>query len=134
MPKIYFLLFCFTFVSCSTSVRYIGKTLPATDKVDVYVATSSIKQPFEYIGKGYVGGFGTHNPEKIQRKSIRQARKKGADAILITDFFIAGYGGTTINSTQLSDSIGKSLVTTSNAVISPATSTGFNILFLKYNK
>jgi hypothetical protein len=134
MQKIYFLLITLVIVSCNTKIRYIGKTLSPTGKVDIYVSEESIKKPFDYIGKGYVGGFGTHNPEKIQQKSIRVARQKGADAVLITDFFIPDYGSATISSMHLADSVGKTLITTGNTIISPTTTTGFNILFLRYNK
>jgi hypothetical protein len=134
MFKIYFLFFILVFTSCSiTNIRYIGKTLPETSQVDVYVESSSIKQPFEYIGKGYVAGFGAHNPEKIQQKSIRKARKNGADAILITDYERFN-DGTSITSTRQSDSIGRSLITTRNTVVTPIVSTGFTIHFLKYHK
>jgi hypothetical protein len=135
MRTIYFLslLLSLVFISCSTKIRYIGKTLPATDKVDVYVDESSVKQPFEYIGKGYVAGFGAHNPEKIQQKSIRKARKNGADAVLIIDYYTDDEI-TTITRTRRSDTIGRSLIRTDNTVISPTATTGFNILFLKYNK
>jgi hypothetical protein len=133
MRTIYFLLLSLVFISCSTKIRYIGKTLPATDKVDVYVDESSVKQPFEYIGKGYVGGFGAHNPEKIQKKSVQQARKNGADAVLIVDYYTDD-GITTITRTRRSDTIGRSLIRTDNTVSAPTTFTGFNILFLKYNK
>ena len=134
MFKFYFFIIIITLISCNTKIRYIGKTLPATnDKVDVYVSEGSIKQSFEFIGKGYVAGFGAHNPEKIQQKSILIARQKGADAILITDFFIPDNGGTTISQTQRADSVGKSLITTGQAVIAPGSTSAFNILFLKYN-
>ena len=66
MYKIYFPLIAIFSISCSTKIRYIGQSHPSTKTIDVYIAEKSIKQPYEYIGKGYLGGYVLHhNPEKF---------------------------------------------------------------------
>lgn len=134
MHKIYFTLLTILLVSCNTGLHYIGQTRPATKNVDVFIAEQSIRQNFEYIGKGYISGFGYHNPELIQQLSVEKARKVGADAVLIKDYISTETTGATVTTVQRSDSIGKSLFTTGNSVISPTVTTGFQILFIKYLK
>ena len=69
MYKIYILFFSILIISCSTKIRYIGKSLPPTNYIEVFFLFQSIKVPFDYIGKGYIGGFGFHrNQNKIQKK------------------------------------------------------------------
>lgn len=92
----------------------------------------SIKQPFEYIGKGYLGFF--KNPNKIQKKAEKIAREKGADAVLITDYYIPDTGGTNITTVYKTDSIAKTSVTTANINAAPNSFSGYQILFLKYTR
>jgi hypothetical protein len=134
MHNIYFILLSILLVSCTTSIRYIGQTRPVTKKVDVYIAEQSIRQEFEYIGKGYISGFGYQNPETIQQRAVQKAKTVGADAVLIKDYISTETAGATVTTVQRSDSIGKSLFTTGNSVISPTVTTGFQILFIKYLK
>ena len=131
MYKVYFSLATLLFISCSTKIRYVGNTYPSTRDVDVYVTENSIKKPFNYVGKGYVAGFGPKNPEKVAAKSIQKARKMGADAILILDYYVP-YTGTSMNSVYTADSIGKRLITTGNTQIVSTGTTGYNILFIRY--
>ncbi len=131
MRKLYpFILIPF-FSSCITNIRYIGKTLPPTKDVEIFITEQSIKRPFEYIGKGYLGYY--KNPGKIQKEAERIARKKGADAVLITDYYVPD-AGTNITTVYRTDSMAKSAVTTANTVIQPLGYNGFTILFLKYSR
>ncbi|MEO7394726.1 MAG: hypothetical protein ABIU11_07250 [Chitinophagaceae bacterium] len=132
MYKIYSLLFTTFLFSCNTKIRYIGKSLPETQHIEIFIAEKSIKQPFEYIGKGYLGFF--KNPNKIQKKAEKIAREKGADAVLITDYYIPDAGGTNITTVNKTDSIAKTSVTTANANVTPNSFSGYQILFLKYTK
>lgn len=134
MHKIYFPLLAIFFFSCTTGIRYIGQTRSVTKNVDVYIAEQSIRQEFEYIGKGYISGLGYHNPETIQQLAVQKAKTVGADAVLIKDYISTEATGATVTTVQRSDSIGKSLYTTGNSVISPTVTTGFQILFIKYIK
>lgn len=135
MYKIYILIFSVLIISCSPKIHYIGKSLPPTNYIEVFVSEQSIKVPFEYIGKGYIGGYGFYmNQDKIQKKAEQLGREKGADAVLIIDYYIPNTGGTNITSVFRTDSLGRGIVTTENTSIRPTTSSGYNILFLKYSK
>lgn len=77
MYKIYTPLLAILLFSCSSKIRYIGKSLPSTKKIEVFVSEQSIKQPYEYIGKGYIRGYLLfRNPNKIQEKQKSWALKK----------------------------------------------------------
>ncbi|HEX7904250.1 MAG TPA: hypothetical protein VF487_10245 [Chitinophagaceae bacterium] len=135
MFKIYIPLFIIFLTSCTAKIRYIGKSFSPTKSIEVYVTEQSIKRPFEYIGRGYVGGIGgQNNPNKIQQKAEKLGREKGADAVLITDYYILNTEGVHITSTYRTDSIAPRAVTTGNTFVSPTSGSGYNILFLKYNK
>ncbi len=132
MNKIYFLLLIILLSSCTTTINYLGNSYTPTRNPDLYVTEKSIDRPYKIVGKGYPRFrlFG-HSPEKIQRKALEKAKKKGADAVLIQDYYIPNTG-TNINSFYRSDSLGKGLITVGNSTVSSMGSSGFTIFFLKY--
>jgi len=135
MYKIYIPLLAILLFSCSSKISYIGKAFPSTKNIEVFVSEQSIKQPYEYIGKGYLRGYLLYrNPGKIQEKAEKLGLEKGADAVLISDYFIPNTGGTSISSIYKTDSIARGTVTVGNTTISPTTASGYNILYLKYNR
>lgn len=132
MKKIYFSFFCLFFFSCASKIHYVGQASAPTKKVDVYISESSIKKNYELVGQGYLNVLAAHSrPDKIQKLAEETAMKKGADAIIISDYLIPNTGQS-ISSTYKTDSVGKGIVTTGNTTISPASSTGFRIFFVKY--
>ena len=132
MNKIYSLLICFTFFSCAAKIHYVGQASPSTENVDVYINESSIKKNYELIGQGYLNVWAAHsNPDKLQKLAEETAMKKGADAVIITDYFTPNTGQS-ISTIYKTDSVGKGVVTTGNTTISPTSSSGFRIFFVKY--
>ncbi|MCY7309372.1 MAG: hypothetical protein LH619_01215 [Chitinophagaceae bacterium] len=134
MYKIYFPFISILLISCSTKIRYIGKSLPPTKNVEVFIAEKSIKSHFDLIGKGYLSKFGLSSPDKIQKKAEKLAREKGADAVLITDYYITNTEEVNISSIYRTDTTNHGIITTGNTTVKPSIATGYNILFLKYNK
>jgi hypothetical protein len=131
------LLFVFSilnFISCSTSINYLGSSSAPTSQVDVYVNEAAIKKAYDIVGKGYVnyGIVNNKTVEKIQNKAIDKAKQKGADAVLIKDYFIPNTG-TSINTTTRRDSIAKGVITERNTAVQSTGSSGYTILFLKYS-
>ncbi len=134
MKKIYLLSFLtIALFSCSTRIRYVGQSLDPTNKIEVFVTERSIKRPFEYIGKGYIGGIGMQtNQEKIQKKAEKLGKEKGADAVLIVDYYVPDTGGTNILSSSRTDSVGRGIVTTRHTTINPTAEKGYHIMYIKY--
>src|SRR5688500_9689625 len=89
MRKLYVPLVFSFITSCGTQVNYLGTSYPETTVVDVFVNQSAVKQPYEVIGKGYVERYVGLAPsvETIQRKAVKKAKLKGANAVVIEDYF-----------------------------------------------
>jgi hypothetical protein len=134
MKKIYIPFFFLLLFSCSAKIHYVGQVSPTTKKVDVYISENSITRSYSLIGQGYLNVLAAHSrPDKIQKLAEQTAMKNGADAIIITDYYFQT-GGQTISSTYLTDSVGKGVITTGNTTISPTSSSGFRIFFVKYDR
>ncbi len=133
MKKIYFPLILILFYSCSGKISYIGQASAPTTRVDVYISEASIKKNYELIGQGYLNTWAARlKPDKIQKLAQQTAMKKGADAVIITDYFIPNTGQS-ICTIYKTDSVGKGTVTTGNTTINPTSSSGFRLFFVKYN-
>jgi hypothetical protein len=131
MNKIYFSIFII-FSSCTTTIDYIGNSYAPTQKPDLYVSGESIERPYKIVGKGYahLRAFG-RSPESIQQKILDKAKAKGADAVLVQDYYLPN-ADANVSSYYRSDSLGKGLITTGNSSISSSGNLAYTILFLKY--
>lgn len=133
MKKIYIIFFSFVITSCAARISYLGSSSVPTQQVDVYVDESSIIKKYDVIGKGYpaVRLLNQHNINKLQNNSIEVAKAKGADAVIIKDYYIP-YSGTSIQTTSKADSVGRGIIAVSNTNIQSTSTTAFTIYFLKY--
>ena len=78
-----FILVTLLAIGCAR-VNYVGKSFDPTSSVDMYFSKEEIKKEYTVIGHAIGSGtFGASN-DKIQKKLIEEAKRKGADAILIT--------------------------------------------------
>jgi hypothetical protein len=145
MNKIYFSLLLILFFSCATRskihhpqityprISYMGNSYAPTIEADIYVDERSIERPYKVVGKGYPNWgllYSFHSLEQLQQKALETAKNKGADAVLIQDYYMPGSAN--VNSFFRTDSIGKGSITVGNSTLSNTSSTGFVILFLKY--
>src|SRR3954469_25770340 len=89
MYKFYTVIFTFFFSSCGLHLNYLGKTSTPTQKVDVYVDAGAIKKTYTIVGKGYMEGMTLSKKgyEKMQKKALKKAKEKGADAVLFQDVY-----------------------------------------------
>ena len=65
------------------SVNYVGNSLTPTMSVDTYFSEDAIEKEYTIIGHAIGSGVWVSS-EKIQAKLIKEAKTRGADAILIT--------------------------------------------------
>lgn len=133
MYKIYFFIVIMLLSSCLPKINYLGNSYTRTKEPDLFVDENSIDRPYKIIGKGYPERFGSLALESLQRKAIKKAQDKGADAVLIQDYYVLN-AVTSVNSLYHVDSLQRGLTTTRNAVLANADydDTRFIILFLKY--
>lgn len=128
MEKIYSFLFSSLLLfSCGPTVSYIGNSYQRTDAVDVFVDESAIQKDYDIVGKGYVHFFGGKVPESIQNKAVAKAKKKGADAILVKDYYVPLSNEGLAAAVRKNNAAGRVVVAEA-----PKPSTEIMILFLKY--
>ena len=131
MNKICPLFLMIFFSSCFAHINYLGNSFPSTKEPDFYVDERSIDKPYKIVGKGYPNGFGSLTLQTLQKKAIEKAKKKGADAVLVQDYFIqAAVANSTIYHTD-----GERKGITGNSTFpGGSVDTQFIILFLKYTE
>ncbi|WP_153796199.1 hypothetical protein [Foetidibacter luteolus] len=70
---------------CGPTVQYIGRNYTPTANVDIYFSTTDIKKSYEVMGKIDGQSMFFDDFQKIQDKITDEAKKRGADAVLIYD-------------------------------------------------
>ena len=130
MRKLYFYaVLLFSFISC-TRINYVGSSYKPTDKVEVFVDEGAIRKKYDIVGKGYITYAGVEpSPETVQSKAVQKAREKGADAVLIKDYYTPV---SNVNTTVRTDSTQKGVITVENTTMRQNSSPEFVVLFLKY--
>ena len=127
MNKIYLVILMVSFSSCLPHINYLGNSYPATKTPDFYVDEKSIGKPYKVIGKD-PNRFGLSTLKTLQKKAIEKAKTKGADAVLVQDYFpIANIGAS-----YHSDLTGKGVSEKSTLSAGDNADVQFIILFLKY--
>jgi hypothetical protein len=131
MIKLYSLLLSVLLTSCfAPALNYLGSSYTPTKDVDVYVDVAAIKKRYTIMGKSYFEMSAFFTLEQVQQAAIEKAKEKGADAILIRDYFTQEGGS--IQTITKSDSIGGSSVRVRTTTAVPTETTRLDILFLKY--
>lgn len=90
--SVFLLLAC---TGCMTT-DYVGSTYPATTQVDLFFDADDITRSYTVMGELRVEGDNHMfmRSEKMQRKLMEQARKRGADGILLAPVAIRVTGET----------------------------------------
>jgi len=76
-------LFLLILLSACTTFDYVGRSYTPTVQVDLYLDPADIDRPYEVMGMANVRDRGFANFERLQERAMSEARKKGADAVLI---------------------------------------------------
>jgi hypothetical protein len=82
-------LFVFTFLlaSCQKiNIDYIGQTFPKTASANIYFGKNNVKQPYKVIGKAIIKASTSFTTVEIQKKLIKTAETKGADAVIVISY------------------------------------------------
>jgi hypothetical protein len=95
MPCVLILLFFLVVASSCNRVIYYGRTYPETINPTLYFRESEVEEPFEEMGKATMEVSAKRRSEKIQKKFVKKAESKGADAILFDDIALTNTGSTT---------------------------------------
>ena len=82
LSSVFILVILFA-VGCSR-VRYVGESFePTTTTVDLYFSKESIEKEYTVIGHALGSSF-FRSDDEIQKELLKHAKRKGADAVLIT--------------------------------------------------
>ncbi len=96
MKKVYlFVVLCFVLASCGNKIIYYGRQYPPTQTVDIFFRESDVKKPNEIMGKVTLEMSASKSSDKIQRKLMKRAQSKGADAIIFDNISLTTTGSTT---------------------------------------
>ena len=87
--------------SC-VSTDYIGKSYPPTSNVEIFFSENDIKGDYEVMGEltAETDDFVFTNGEKMQNKMVDEAKKKGADGIILTGLERRVTGEETVTSSE----------------------------------
>ena len=69
-------------IGCA-SVNYLGKSYDPTTTVDVYFSKEEIEREYTVMGHA-IGSSGWISLIELQKRLMEEAKRKGADAVLIT--------------------------------------------------
>lgn len=96
------MLLATAFVAGCVSSDYVGKSYPPTTNVDIYFSESEIKYAFEVMGEITVETDDVFliNAEKMQDKLVDEAKKKGADAVILSGLERRTTGEATTSTTE----------------------------------
>jgi hypothetical protein len=90
--KFVIILLSFVFLSCSSGVKYLGNSYPATETVKIYFSKSDIDEPYEMIGKVYLDIEENTKDEKIQNLILNKAKQHGGNAVIMGDLQVVRSG------------------------------------------
>ncbi len=89
------------------SSDYVGKSYPPTTNVDIYFSEADIKNAFEVMGEIMVETDDSWlvNGEKMQEKLVDEAKKKGADGVILSglEWRTTGEAVTSSSETKVKD-------------------------------
>jgi len=85
-------------LSCSVSrIHYLGETYSEKSEVDSYYDEKDIKQEYKTIGllvSNEIDDYNSRIVQEVQQEMIREAKTRGADAIVFAEFNLVEEEGT----------------------------------------
>lgn len=119
-------------MSCAAKIHYVGQKNAPGSRVDVFVSEAAIKRNFVIAGQGYLNYKAQFmRPDRLQALAEKKALENGADGIIITDYFIPN-SGQSINSVYRTDTVERGIISTGTTTITPVSTSGYRIYFIKY--
>jgi hypothetical protein len=85
-------------LSACVSVDYMGRSYAPTEHVDVHYAMDQVRRPYEVMGRAEARADSGVEMRKFEEELVKEARKRGADAIVIEDSALVVSGENTSTS------------------------------------
>lgn len=70
-------------LAACTKIDYIGEEYPPTDQVDMYFSEADIRLEYKVMGRMIATADDIVSSGKMQKKIMEEAKKKGADGVVI---------------------------------------------------
>lgn len=73
--------------SCSVRLNYYGRSTTPTGRADIYLYERDISVPYEVLGRADVtkSSFVLNTSDKVKNLLLTEAKKVGADAVILYD-------------------------------------------------
>lgn len=81
----YGFIFLLLLLSCSSGIRYRGKSYPPTNTVDFFSRHGQVRKPFIVMGSTEQTAYRPARLEKIKAALMTMAKKRGADAVILIE-------------------------------------------------
>ena len=97
-----------------TKIDYVGEEYPPTTHVDLYFTMDDVERDYKIMGHAVASADDVVSAEKMQKKLMEEARKKGADGIVILGLerYLAGESTTFSETSDTKDTKKGSRTTT----------------------
>lgn len=96
------------FLAGCASTDYVGKTYPETTNVDVFFSAEDVEREYEVMGQAKTEGGEYMSFESMQKQLVKDAMKRGADAIIIEGLDTVVLATTTSTQGESTSKSGKS--------------------------
>ena len=101
-------------LAACTKIDYIGESYPPTNNVDLYFSEADLRMEYKVMGQVIASASDYVSAGKMQNKIMEEARKKGADAVVILGMerYHAGESQTYQETTETKEKSGGTTSTT----------------------
>ena len=118
-------------VAGCTKIDYVGEEYPPTTKVDLFFSMDNVELDYKIMGRVVASADDIVSAGKMQEKIMEEARKKGADAVVILGLERYQAGETT-SFTESTTTDGLKSSTTASSSTSVKEKKEIQGIFLKY--
>ena len=116
-------------------VDYIGETHPRTERVDLFFSENDVGRAYRVVGQVLATGDQYISAARVQRRLMDEARKKGADGVVVLEFArVRGPEHTRYDATTTRGQDGKTVETTETVSDQTAEAKKIRALFIKYRE
>ena len=122
-------------LAACTKIDYIGDEYPPTEHVDMYFSEADIEVDYQIMGRMIATAGDYVSSSKMQKKILEEARKKGADGVVILglDRYQSGESYQYNETTETKKKTGGSkTVTSASSSTSVEEKKKIEALFIKY--
>ncbi len=123
-------------LAACTKIDYVGEEYPPTDQVDMYFSEADIRLEYKIMGRMIATADDYVSSGKMQKKIMEEAKKKGADGVVILglDRYQSGESQQYNETTETKEKKdGTKTVTSATSTTNVSEKKKIEALFIKYH-